>query len=418
MSVVGLLAATAGCSTSKANDVPLDAGAEERPADAAPSADALPSDADGASVVTVPLTGCTAGTYLVPLTVGAQRFSAVLDTGSTTLALAGKECSSCGVSPEYTPGSTAADEHEAATSVYGGDIDAGGSGWTGEIYRDTVGITALPTTTAPVRLVSIQDENQFFYPFTCGSSAEPFQGIVGFAPGADAIPGTTGYFDDLVAAAKLPDVFATQLCDPDGYLWLGGYDPAHVTAPPQYTPYSGSANETTSYVVDMEQVSIDGASYAVPMGQYSDTILDTGNSAFFLPPPVFDPVVNAIVESAGFRDAFGADAGGGDAGEGAFFSMTSNCATTTKTAAELDATLPPITLVFRGTPTVSITAKATESYLVPVGGGGWCPGLLTLAPDEDYPFVASLGAPILRSSVVIFDRAHSRIGFAPHGPCP
>jgi hypothetical protein len=274
-----------------------------------------------------------------------------------------------------------------------------------------------PDDGSSVRLVEIQNENQFFYPFTCGSSAEPFQGIVGFAPGPDAIPGTNGYFDDLVAKTKLPDVFATQLCDPDGYLWLGGYDPAHVTAPPQYTPYSGSANESSSYVVDMEQVSIDGVSYTVPMGSYTDTILDTGNSEFFLPPQVFDPVVSAIVDSEGFRDAFGADAGGPDAG-GGFFSMTSNCATTTQTAAQLDATLPTITLVFRGTPSVSVTAKATEAYLVPVGGGAWCPGLLPLAPDEDYPFVASLGAPILRSSVVIFDRAHSRIGFAPHGACP
>jgi len=29
-----------------------------------------------------------------------------------------------------------------------------------------------------------------------------------------------------------------------------------------------------------------------------------------------------------------------------------------------------------------------------------------------------MGSPVLRSNVVIFDRANKQIGFAPHTPCP
>jgi len=53
-----------------------------------------------------------------------------------------------------------------------------------------------------------------------------------------------------------------------------------------------------------------------------------------------------------------------------------------------------------------------------VSGGQWCPALYPVAPNVGYPFIASLGAPVLRSSVVIFDRQEGRIGFAPHTPCP
>ena len=146
--------------------------------------------------------------------------------------------------------------------------------------------------------------------------------------------------------------------------------------------------------------------------------LDTGstNSEGLLPPEAFATVSNAIVSSAGFQSAFGVDAGGPDAGT-SFFSQTSNCATTTLSKAQLDASLPSLTLVFGSTSPISVTAVATEAYLVPCADGVWCPALVPLVPDAGYPFVASIGAPLLRSNVVIFDRANSRIGFAPHTPC-
>jgi hypothetical protein len=126
-------------------------------------------------------------------------------------------------------------------------------------------------------------------------------------------------------------------------------------------------------------------------------------------------VTKAILTSPGFIQAFGAAAA--DAGTG-LLSEGGDCLSTTLSPSELDAVLPTLTLIFGKGPTVTVTANATQAYLIPSGPGSWCGALLSLAPDSGYPFVVSLGAPILRSSVVVFDRAKRRLGFAPHTPCP
>jgi len=367
-------------------------------------------------VVDVPLTGCSAAAYAAPVTIGSQTFALELDTGSTTLAVAASTCATCGVAPEYTPGAGATDEHQPVDADYGAGADAGSSGWSAEIYSDRI---SLGDASATMTFGAIEAQSQFFYFAKCGTAGFDFQGIVGFAPAMDALSGTEGFFDQVVASQSRPNVFATELCDPNGHLWLGGYDPAYVTAPPQFTPFTSSVYSSYSYVVDLERVEVNGVAVDVtsPAYTYTDTILDTGNSEGFLPPEAFAMVANAITASAGFRAAFGADAGGPDAGA-SFFSENGNCGTTTLTKAELDATLPALTLVFGSTSPISVPAVATEAYLVPYPDGVWCPALFPLAPDAGYPFIASIGAPLLRSNVVIFDREMRRIGFAPHTPCP
>ena len=72
--------------------------------------------------------------------------------------------------------------------------------------------------------------------------------------------------------------------------------------------------------------------------------------------------------------------------------------------------LPPLTLSFGTTPAVAVKAVATESYLVSYGDGSWCPALLSYPSSPSFPFDAVLGSPVLLSNVVIFDRAHHRVG--------
>jgi hypothetical protein len=376
---------------------------------------------DGGAVVAAPLEGCTAGTYVATATIGGeQSFSLAIDTGSTTLAVALASCTTCGVVPEYTPGKGAVDEHETVDAGYNGGGDAGASGWAGEIYEDSVRVGGEPPTS--MRLVGIDAQSQFLYSTTCGSKNVTFEGILGLAPAKDALSGTQGYFDELVAAHAVDDVFAVELCDPGGTLWLGGYDPAVTTGPVVYVPFSSSTNRDYAYVVVMERVEIAGVSITLPGTTYTDTILDTGNSTFQLPPAAIASFANAIAQSAGWTEAFVADAGsssGMDAGNGGAVELleTNGCATTSFSPDELDAKLPPVTLVFAGSPSVSFSVPATKSYLVPVGNGGWCSAFYADEPGPSYPFVAALGAPTLRSNVVIFDRGRQRIGFAPHAPC-
>jgi hypothetical protein len=58
---------------------------------------------EGGPYVTVTLSGCPLDYYYVPVTVGAQAFQMVFDTGSTDTAVATSSCTTCGVSPTYAP---------------------------------------------------------------------------------------------------------------------------------------------------------------------------------------------------------------------------------------------------------------------------------------------------------------------------
>ena len=72
----------------------------------------------------------------------------IVDTGSSTAAVAGTACTACAVSPKYTPGSSATDTHMSANAQYGS------GSWTGEIYKDSLGLGAQ-TPAVPVSLASI-----------------------------------------------------------------------------------------------------------------------------------------------------------------------------------------------------------------------------------------------------------------------
>jgi hypothetical protein len=360
------------------------------------------------NLVTVPLSGCVPF-YTASVTVGsgAQAFSLILDTGSTTLAVASATCADCMVSPLYTPGASAVNENKTVSSTYGG-----GEMWSGDVYDEAVSV-GTPVSSASVMLAAIESQTQFFTgPITCGSSATTysFDGIIGFALGRDAVMGTDGFFDQFLAAyPSMANAFATELCDTGGTLWLGGYDPTAVTAAPQYTPLSSSG--IALYAVDLEQISVPGTSVDVPMATYTESVVDTGTSLFLLQPTAFSTITAAIASSPGFQSIFGEAAA-------SFFSNPDDTVRLTQTSAELDTALPSMTLVFGTSPAISVSATATESYLVSYSPGEWSPAIESSAPSTASPLASIIGASVLRSSVVIFDRAGMRIGFAPHAPCP
>jgi hypothetical protein len=376
------------------------------------SAEAATDTSAPLGLVTVPLSGCVPF-YTANVTIGgAEAFALIVDTGSTTLAVASSSCTTCtGVSPLYTPGSTAVDEHETASSTYGG-----GAMWSGEVYDDSVGM-GTPTASAPVMLAAIDSQSQFFLgSITCGSASTPYssQGVIGFAPGPDAVMGTDGFFDQFRAGdPSIRNVFATELCDSGGTLWLGGYDPSPLTATPQYVPLSNSAIGAIAYAVDLEQISVGTpvpTIVDVPTGSYTESIVDTGTSVFLLQPTAFSAVTAAITGSAGFQTIFG------DAASSFFNS--SDCVSLLQTKAQIDTALPTLTLVFGTNPAISVLATATESYLIPDMPGVWCSAIQSSTPSAAVPVASIIGSPLLRSSVVIFDRSGMQLGFAPHTSCP
>jgi hypothetical protein len=376
------------------------AGLDGHTGDAAVAPDSG-SDA-GPAVLAVALSSCIPTIYTMPVTLGGtQSFEMVLDTGSTTLGVAATGCSCGPATPLYTPGSTAVDQKQTATTTY-----ASGS-WAGEVFQDTVSIGTSPAT--PTKLVAISSETNFFEPLQCDSKSPGMQGIVGFGPSGAADMGTTGFFDAYVAQYKVPDVFATELCDTTGTLWLGGYDPAAMTAAPQYTPIASFVS-SLYYAINLASITANGTTVPIT-GQLPDSLVDTGTSEFLLNTTAYGAIVAAIQSDAMFTQVFGAS----------FFppagTQSPACASVTQTKAALDAALPALTLTFGTSPAITVKAVATESYLFHYGSQ-WCSAIAAPPSGTQFPVGAIMGAPVLRSNVVIFDRAQSRIGFAPHAPCP
>ncbi|HEX8790443.1 MAG TPA: pepsin-like aspartic protease [Polyangiaceae bacterium] len=362
-------------------------------------------DAGPTGVVSVPLSSCVPTVYTLPGTIGgSQMFQLVLDTGSTSLGVAGMGCSCGGVSPVYTPGPTAVDQKQMASSQFGS------GSWSGEIYQDSVALGS--SQTAPTKLVSIASQTSFFEPLMCDSKSGGMQGLVGFGPSAAAVSGTNGFFDQYVATNHVPDVFATELCETTGTLWLGGFDATATTAAPQYTPLAADVSSTYYYTVNLASITVGGTTVPVGSGgQLPDSVVDTGTSVFILNANAYNGLTAALEGDAMFKQLFGAT----------FFpavnSQNTACQTLSQTKAQLDAALPELTLTFGSNPGVSVKAVATESYLFNYGGQ-WCSSLFGADSNTIGPLAGIMGSPVLRSNVVIFDRAQKRIGFAPHAPCP
>jgi hypothetical protein len=368
--------------------------------DSGPAPDSATQEA-GAGLLAIPLAACEADAYATSVTLGgSQQFEMLLDTGSTTLAVASTKCS-CSVTPEYTPGSTAKDQNQMVTAQYGS------GSWTGEIYEDTVAVGTSPS--APDKLVAIDTESTFFQPIQCGAGGS-YEGVLGFGPAGGASSGTTGFFEQLVATTGIPNVFATQLCPSGGTLWLGGYDAAATTGAVQYTPKSMAGLASTYHQVNLVSVTVGGTT--IPVSTSTASAVDTGTSVFLMGATPYAAITAAIQANAQFTQIFGAG----------FFPAASQSPVPackgglTQTKAQLDAMLPTLTLTLGSNPAIEVQAVASESYLME-SQGAWCTGMLGIDFGQ-YPLASIMGAAVLKSSVVVFDQVQNRIGFAPHTPCP
>ena len=335
---------------------------------------------------------------------GTQTFALQLDTGSTTLAVAASTCATCAagaVSPLYAPGSGAVDQQQGASMTYG-DSQANASGWSGEIYEDSVVIDGF-SQTVPLDLVAITTQTDFFI-----SGAFPYEGILGLGPSGGLVDGTTSYLDQIVAHAGADDVFAIHVCPGVGHLWLGGYDPSFSETPPVFTPMIG---DPYYYIVNVSEVQVNGTSLGLPQSVYGSAMLDTGGAGIWLPDVAYAAVVAAIGQSSAFVQEFG---------DAETFFANAKSFTTTRTKAELDAALPPLTFAFGSNPTVTLQMPATESYLWPYvykGVNRYLPALAVIDSwftDQGYQYY--LGPAFLTGKVTVHDRRNQRVGFA-HAPC-
>jgi len=380
--------------------------------DAARSADAPPPRPDAApdapyaaepqlpagTPIAIPLTSLGGLAYTGPLAFGTQHFDVILDTGSTTLGVAAKGCTTCGVTPLYTPGTGAVDQHQTASAQY-----ADGSGWTGEIYQDTPALGDGPAVA--VKLGAITSSSNFFRSLD-GTSAIGYQGILGLGPDGALLSGTTSYLTAAFGAGTTGEI-AFQLCPDGGTMWLGGYDASKQAGPQAVTPMMGGL---PFYGVEVADVGVAGVSLHQSSTAFGPTIVDTGTSIAFIPSAPLAALTSAIEATPGFQTAFGSQ------------SLANNgCVTTSMTGAQLDAMLPPIEVAFPGLATGSsppVDLPATRSYLMDSGDGEWCFTFADSSQLTGGSFSISLfGDSVLHAYVTTFDIADQRMGFAPQTGC-
>jgi hypothetical protein len=355
-----------GCSNQNSADIAPDAALD---------APAIPG------VITVPLEGCSysfTGTFWV----GGTPSALLVDTGSNLLALAATTCATCladGVLANYTPSSTAVDEEHMFTATY----DGGDMSWTGEQYQDTVGVGG---TSVAMSLYAITSEQNFFSSGQCGDA----EGILGMqGDGAASLP-------SMFATTGIADEFAMHECRSAGTLWLGGYDPASITAAPAYVAMPDD------FDTQLTDIAVGGTSIGLPASTYGEAIVDSGGPNIIVPQAAYDAITAAVASNATFAATFG---------DATWFGKQACVSNAALSKAQLDTALPTLSVQL-GTTTVAMAA--TDSYLMTVEQAGhtyYCPAL------DPQPSFLDLGNSLIRSQVVIFDRVHRQLGIAPAPPC-
>jgi hypothetical protein len=354
----------------------------------------------------IPLT-TTDDTFWGPmLKVGDQSFLVQVDTGSATTAIAGSSCSSCDVSPLYTPSSSAKDDKLTAMAVYG-DM----SGWEGEIYTDKVNLGG-GTPDVSFAIGDITDnEMMFFY------ESNGYQGILGFGPKEAALD-NTGAYVDVATKDGASGVMAFELCADDGTMWFGGFDQTKASAPPVYTPLLAPTTDAPFYQININSLEL-GTAHIGHAADFEVTgispIVDTGTTLFSLPSSIVDNMLTTINASAGFKALFGDTAKLGTLDD----LDNHGCVTPTSgtvTPAMIDAMLPSLTFDFPAVkasdPDVTVAVTPTESYMLDGGDGSWCFGI-----DDSPDDLTILGDTILAAFVTIIDIDNQQVGWAPDQGC-
>lgn len=390
--------AAAACGGSSNNHTGADAGSGGGQ-DAGSNTGSDPLTAVGSGLFTIPLTtptGDDAGAiYNVAFTASGTTFSVTIDTGSTTAAIAGSNCSGCsGVSPLYALGA-------GARQTGGSDSESyeDGTGWGGSIVDD--GVTfggGLPAE--PLKFVDITSSQDFF-------DGNEYQGIVGMATDGLLDPGETAYYTTLVQAGMTP-VQAYELCPTGGTLWFGGFDATHTTGALQTAALlGGSADNSVYYAVDMTAMALGSADLGATESSLDGPVVDTGTSLMYIPTPAETAFLADLNASASFKALFPKQT----------IDETDNgqCvnAATGTTDTMVDDMLPPLKLTITGTSGPFTLSLPALSYLYNGGGGQYCLGMFDGGDDGD----ATLGDVFMTAFVTVIDTGHETIGFAPTATC-
>lgn len=223
-------------------------------------------------VAYVPLTGSNDCDYNAPIVIDGQTYFVIIDSGSSNIAVATAECSSCGVYPLYN----------GPLTDIPCEVEYGIGGFNGSMIASlnfTIG--GLPVT---MPAMGITSQVEFF---SCGNQT---QGILGMAY-ANLSAGNPGQFPvmmDVLETTGVPNGFALQLCasmpeatnsPKTGNMWIGGYDSSFTSGPMEYV----SVVQELYYNIQLNGVTVGGKSLPFNYSLNEPTaIIDSGTTQIII----------------------------------------------------------------------------------------------------------------------------------------
>jgi len=226
-----------------------------------------------------------------------KTYPIIVDTGSSNLAVAVKQCSTCGVGK--TELELDLDKNYSITVDYGESSDS--TFWEGYRAESTVSFSdALngSDVSATVYLAGITETSTGSEAFFSGENNKGIMGLAFSALSEDYCyddtcdVSSTPILDTMMDDGTIKEAFSVQLCgepqDMHGFLNLGGYEPTHIKSSINWT----TAEKTTtlgdygywlSYMVGVRVGSKSVSFSESVVNDYGGALIDTGTTEIMLP---------------------------------------------------------------------------------------------------------------------------------------
>ena len=332
-----------------------------------------------------PLVGSAAFDYKMIVQIGAQNFSAIVDTGSAAFAVAASP--SLGCATYYNEPCSGA----VVKQKYG--IGS----WEGSVCQGPE-ISFAGLSAGNVQFVGVTQETSFFQCSNSFASNSVADSIVGMGFRSLLSKDAPSLLYSLYHANPgISKVFSMQCCPYDGgenwgtgNLVIGGIDSSFYSSNLSFTPIT----QEQWYCVKMESVGVKGVLVGVSPSGWNgcQTIIDSGTSMLQLQPDVYASVMAQLPAMA---------------------EDTHACFTTKQVQA-----LPDVTINLRG---VQLSIPPT-TYTQPAPGRPNCRTVyIREAPTNGDPTQGAppniLGQVVMEAYYTVFDQENRRIGFAPIAGC-
>ncbi|MEE2785693.1 MAG: pepsin-like aspartyl protease [Myxococcota bacterium] len=328
------------------------------------------------------------GVYTTTINVGTppQAIEVIVDTGSSNLVIDGPACQGCPtIDFEPSKSSTAKPTMEKISIRYGsGTLRA-------DLYTDQVALNCGQPIAAT---------------FGVATEAHHVGSILGLGYSALAAPAqapVTPFFDSLVQARQIDNLFSMRLCGPSAsgsHVLFGGLDAGIERAAIRYVPLIDESH----YRVAPPTFSVGGADLVSTLNP--EAIVDSGTTLMLVPSEIhggLERALQAAADATGLGSKLPIDFWGRDA---------TDIRVRVSLTREDIAGMPPVRLNFIDEAGEALTLDvAPQTYFRRSNQGGYYFGI------RPHDGLTVLGQVLMENYDVIFDRARARIGFVPITGC-